>query len=167
MPVIECRDRAAQTKTDDEEYLPGSGEWVDPKTAVDHLEPLEDTHSELRDAGLRAIEVLQAFAGLMERRLGDPNVTVRDVALAFWKGAYALGLQCCAGVSMTDRAQLLGCERASISKGATSLCSSLGLAPSFYMKREGTAETFAKARIQSIAKQNGALPHVPPAGRSV
>jgi len=143
---------------------------IDRKTAVDWLEPNENQFDAIRDARVQAVRVLNGFGARIESALSRPGATLVDVATAYYQCAYALGLNSC-DLSMTERAEMLGIQRATISKGATAFCAAHDLEPSWAMKREGTADAYAEARRESIirtnAKLNGELPTVPNAGRSV
>ena len=132
---------------------------------INDLEP-ETTQDDVRDARVQAVRLLNAALSHIEAALCEKSATLVTVACRFWSVAYGIGANCCAGVSMTDRAQTLGIERATISKGATAFCAANDLEPSWSMKRECARTSFAAARIQSI-KRNGALPSVPPKGRTV
>jgi hypothetical protein len=136
--------------------------WIDRKTAIDHLEPLPDEHDDLRDFAVKSVAILNAFASRIES--GFAQGTVQSVAVQFWSVAYALGLNCAAGISMTDRAVSLGVQRATISKGARAFCLANDLPPSFMMKAEAAAESYCDSRVASIQRANGAhegadLPH--------
>ena len=140
---------------------------VEHRTCIDELEPIPDAHSDLRDAALRSVQILTAFANVIERSLARPGVTVQDVAVQFWGAAMALGLPCCDGLSYTDRSALLRCERATLSKCSTAFVTANDLAPSWFMKNASTGATYSKARLDSIAANNAELPPVPPRDRSV
>jgi len=68
---------------------------------------------------------------------------------------------------MTEIAEGLGVERATISKNATSFCWANSLNPSMYMKDAEVVEVYTERRIESIARQVGkrngklSLPAVP------
>jgi hypothetical protein len=141
--------------------------WIERKTAVDAIEPIEDTHDALRDAAVRYISVLNAFSDKIEAVLSNKRATMRDVAIAYYSTALALGLNSVNGRSFTEIADAWGLERATLSKAAVAFVGANGLQPSFAMKRAETASVYAGARLQSIERNNGALPDVPAAGRSV
>lgn len=101
---------------------------------------------------MRYLDLLEGFANRIESGLLDGSV--RSAAVAFWSAAYALGLKCCAGVSMTQRAEQLGVRRATISKGAKRFVESNGLTPSFYMKDKEAGQSYCRARLERIS--NGA-----------
>jgi len=126
-------------------------EPTDKRTAVDHIEPV----LEVREAGMRYLDVLQGFANCIESGITEGNM--RSVSVAFWSAAYGLGLKCCDGVSMTDRASQLGVTRAAISKGAKRFVESHGLPPSFYMKDQASGRAYCQARLNVVAngKANG------------
>ena len=136
---------------------------VDYKCAIDEIEPVPDRHSDLRDFALRSVGLLNAMACTIEAGLARGSF--ESVAVAYWSSAYALGLSGCAGMSMTERAQSLGVERATISKAAVAFCSANNLEPSPYMKNSGASESYCKARLESITRSNGATPR-PRANRS-
>ena len=118
---------------------------TDKRTAIDYIEPVLD----VREAGMRYVDVLEGFANRIESGIVGGNL--RSVSVAFWSGAYALGLKCCGGVSMTDRAKQLGVRRATISKGAKKFIESNGLSPSFYMKSKDSGRAYCKARLNVVA----------------
>ena len=121
---------------------------TDKRTPIDYIEPV----LEVREAGRRFIEVLDKFANRVESGIIEGNM--RSVSVAFWSAAYGLGLKCCAGISMTDRASQLGVRRATISKGAKKFVESNGLSPSFYMKDKASGRAYCQARLNVVA--NGA-----------
>lgn len=140
------------------------------RTPIDDLEPLVDTHTELRDFAIRSVEILHAFAVQIEYALAQPDATLTTVAVAFFQAAYALGLPQCEE-SMTVKAAKLGVERATISKGAVAFCAANDLQPSWHMKKECSSYTEARiAAIEHSGNGNGngsALPTVPARGSSV
>lgn len=125
-------------------------EWIDRREPVDDLEPIELESTKLRDARLKCVCLINAFASHIEAALLRPGATVQDIAVAFYQPVYALGCNICDGVSMTERSQMWGVERATISKGATAFCSGNGLPPSFYMKKEEAQNSYRGARVESI-----------------
>src|SRR5437667_9599492 len=92
-------------------------EHVDHKTPIDELEPLDNPHNDMRDFALRSVQILHAFANLIERAIARQSATMRDVAVAYWLVAYALEPPSC-DVSMTARAVQPAFDRLTISKGA-------------------------------------------------
>lgn len=151
----------------DTEYA--HGEWID------HREPWEYIEDEWRDeptdlvrnARVQAVRLLNAFGSSLESVLTRPNATLRDVTLRFYGLAFGLGLTLCDGRSMTEIAEGLGFERASVSKIACEFCRANNLVQSFYMKSALAPAAYQSARIASIEKANGKLPRVPPRGRRV
>ena len=126
-------------------------EWVTRHEPVDDIEPRILPADELRHARVEAIRLLNALGNAVERSNPQGNV-----AVAFWGAAYGLGLNCCDGMTMTERAQSLGVGRATISKGATSFCGANNLPPSYYMKTDGAGAVYSKVRIEVvIASSNG------------
>lgn len=123
---------------------------IDQRTPIDYIEPEVD----VRNAGLRYIRVLEAFA----TRIGDALSTgdIRTANTAFWGGAYGLGLSICGDLSMTKRASFVGVTRATISKAAQAFVTDNGLSPSFYMKSAESHRPYALARKSYIA--NGSKP---------
>jgi len=101
---------------------------------------------------MRYVDVLEGFASRIESGIVHGNL--RSVSVAFWSAAYGLGLKCCGGVSMTERAGQLGVRRATISKGAKKFVESNGLTPSFYMKDQAAGRSYCKARLNVVC--NGA-----------
>ena len=139
-----------------------NGHSVTPEQLISRHSPLDDIepqelHSDLvRDARIQTVRLLNAFGNVIERTLTDPNVNLTRVRTAFWGASYALGLNCCAGVSMTQRAASLNIERATISKAARNFVTANSLPPSYYMKLEAASDSYREARIQIvIASNNG------------
>ncbi len=120
-------------------------EAIDTRTAVDAIEPTLN----VRDAGLRYVELLEGFADRIQSGIREGNM--RSVQVAFYSAAYALGLKCCGGVGMTQRAEQLGVRRATISKGAKKFVESNGLSPSFYMKDKASGHAYCHARLRVVA----------------
>jgi hypothetical protein len=129
-------------------------EAIDTRTPIDHIEP----QLGVRDAGLRYVELLEGFADRIESGIKQGNM--RSVSVAFWSVAYGLGLKCCGGMGMTQRAEQLGVRRATISKGAKKFVESNGLSPSFYMKDIKAGHAYCHARLNAVAnghKINGSF----------
>jgi hypothetical protein len=99
----------------------------DDRTPISYIEPVLET----REAAMRYIDVLNGFANRIESGLLEGNL--RSVQVAFFSVSYALGLKCCAGMNVTERALQLGVEPESISKGAQEFVESHGLSPSCFM----------------------------------
>jgi len=129
--------------------------WIDHKTPVDDLEPVEDSHEALRDAAIKYTSIMNAYSTAMERAITAPNATVQRIASVHWQISYALGLNSCSGRSMTECARIWNLERATISKGATEFCRANDLEPSYYMKKESTQQSYRACRIAVIAASNG------------
>ena len=136
-------------------------EWISRHNPIDDLEPQALASDLIRDARLQTVRLLNSFANTIERTLADPSGDTTRVATAFWGVCYGLGLNCCAGVSMTERANSLGIEKATISKAARNFVTACGLEPSFYMKVEGASDSYRATRIAVViasANGNGAEP---------
>ena len=133
-------------------FLPD--EWIDRRAPVDDLEPIVLESDKLRESRLKCVCLINAAFSHIEAALLRPGATLTDIAVAFYQPAYALGCNICDGLSMTERADFWGVERASISKGATAFCSGNGLPASFYMKKEASQQSYRAARIKSIKKAN-------------
>lgn len=133
---------------DNNHFLPE--EWIDRREPVDDLEPDIKRSEAIHDARVKGIRLLNAMGTHIQDALLRPGSTIVDVAVAFYQTAYAFGLAVCDGKSMTERAEMWGVERASISKGATALCSLTEMPPSFYMKKETAQGSYRDARIKSI-----------------
>ncbi len=120
-------------------------EAIDNRTPIDTIEP----ELNVRDAGLRYVELLEGFADRIQCGINEGNL--RSAQVAFYSAAYALGLKCCGGMSMTQRAEQLGVRRATISKGAKKFVESNGLSPSFYMKDKQAGHAYCHARLRVVA----------------
>ncbi len=130
--------------------------WITRRCPVDDLEPQELRSDLIRDARVQGVRLLNSFGNVIERTFADPSLNATRIKTAFWGAAYGLGLNCCAGVSMTERAALLGIERATISKAARNFVTANGLPPSYYMKVESASDAYRETRIQIvIASANG------------
>jgi hypothetical protein len=122
----------------------------------DDIEPRISPADEVRHARVECVRLLNAFGNRIESALSEPSASVKSIATQFWAVAYALGLNCTEGMSMTDRAIALGVVRASISKGARNFVESNGLEPSWHMKSEASIDSYRETRIQVvIASANG------------
>jgi hypothetical protein len=71
----------------------------------DDLEPLENRHDELRDAALKYVALINSFGATIERALASGDLMM--IATQFWGCAFALGLICVDGRSMTTIAKCL------------------------------------------------------------
>lgn len=104
---------------------------------------VEDAPNLYREAAQRMCQVLNmAFVWQLQRRM---------TPLSFWQVAYALGLSCCDGVSMAERAKAIGVTRAALSKGVKEFQRATGLPPSFYMRSDAACVEYSKARIKQLA----------------
>lgn len=121
---------------------------VDSRTPIDAIEP----EIQVRDAGQRYIDILQDFASRVADSLirGD----IHSANVSFWSGAYALGIKCCGGISMTERAKQIGVQRATISKNAIRFIEANNIQPSFYMKEYQAGLSYCKARLRVINNGN-------------
>lgn len=118
---------------------------IDPRTPVDYIEPQVDVWS----AQERYIGVLQSFANRIKEGLSSGDM--RSAQTSFWGAAYGLGLKCCANITMTQRASMIGVKRATISKAAQSFITDNSLPPSFHMKSSASHVPYAIARKSYIA----------------
>src|SRR5215470_13939467 len=135
---------------DNPDYDPFGG-WIDRKTAIDVIEPEPDRHDDLRDAALKYTAVINAFGRRIEQGLATGSFAA--VATTFWGVAFALGLACVDGRSMTEIASMIGVARATISKNAIAFCHANGLQESFYMKNSEARESYTASRIESIQRK--------------
>lgn len=119
---------------------------------MDDIEPITPEFSKIRDARVKCVRLLNAFAAHVEAAILRPRSTKQDIAIAFYQPCYAMGLLVCGGVSMMNRAEYWGVERATISKGATEFCNGNSLPPSFYMKTEQAQKAYQKERINRIKR---------------
>src|SRR6267142_268863 len=105
-------------------------EWIDRRHPVDDIEPNIKSHDAIRDAREQAVKLINAGFAHIESAICRRGSTVSDIAVAFYEAAYALGLNICEGMSMTQRSDAWMVERATISKGATEFCRGHRLSPS-------------------------------------
>lgn len=133
-------------------YLPD--EWITPPNQINDIEPEISPADAVRDARVKCVQLLNAFAAHIEAALLRPGAQIKDVAIAFYQPVYALGLNIADGTSMTERSQHWEVERATISKGAIAFCNGNGLPPSFYMKDESAQKSYQNARVKSIKECN-------------
>ena len=131
-------------------------EWSHP---VDLLEPELTPADQIRHAQLMAVHMLNDLAVEMLGALTSAN-PVRTALTRLFGIGYAMGLSICDGVSMTETADRIGCERASISKVATSWNISHDLAPAFGQKSVEANAHYAKAR-REVVQSNGSNGHKP------
>jgi hypothetical protein len=125
--------------------------WSHP---ADILEPEESREDVLRDGALKLLRAMNAAFAHIEHVFRRPNVTVKDVEVAFWQVAYPIGVSCCDDVTMTERAERLGISRALISRSATAFCRAQNIPVSVHMKCEESADSYREARINSIIEAN-------------
>jgi hypothetical protein len=101
---------------------------VDYKSPDQCLEPILDA----REAGMRYIDVLNAFADHIEASLTEGNL--RSVQVSYWTVCFAVGLKRCGGMAMTERERQLGVRHGTIAKGAKAFIELHGLSPSCFMR---------------------------------
>jgi len=144
---------------------------IDRTAPWDVLEPEQSPEDQIRDARIAAISLITSCLSQVISALGESNATLTSVATVVWSWALALGLPCAEGMTVSRRAELLGVTRASLSKRMVEIVTVHSLPVSQFMKAEGSGDSYAEARRESIirtnAKLNGELPTVPNAGRSV
>jgi hypothetical protein len=109
---------------------------------IEDLEPICNESNEYREAAKRQLFILN--------RSFDWILNSENKVIASWQVAFALGLICCRGRTMTSISQDLNIERATISKGAIKFCKENSLQPSFYMKKEECKESYRCARNKTI-----------------
>ena len=133
---------------------------------VDHLEPLEKPFDQLRDARMMTVHLLNDFASEMLEALTSDD-PVRAALCRLYSIAYAMGLNVTGDVTMTERADQLGYERATLSKLAVQWNLAHDLKPSWHQKAASANETYARVR-RGVVQSNGAKPPTVPAkSRSV
>jgi hypothetical protein len=128
-----------------------STEGADNHLPVDDIEPQMASSDAFRDACVKFVRLLNATTSYIEApmsRYGAP----KEVQTAFWQVCYALGLNICAGMSMTERSKSIGIERATLSKGARAFCQGNDLPPSQYMKDAESEDAYRDGRLKSIRK---------------
>lgn len=79
---------------------------------------------------------------------------MRSVAVDFWAVAYAVGSWICKGVGVTQRAEMLGVERATLSAMMVKICVGNSWPPSQYMRDSETMTAYRLARIKAIETEN-------------
>ena len=119
-----------------------------PSTILDDLEPQEPDIYQMayKNAGKRFLYCLNAALSFI--------IESKDKRIAIYQVAFVFESAICEGKSMEEIADKLGCTRACLSKGAKAFCRMSGLPPSSYMKKEGTSNSYRKARIKSIKNAN-------------
>src|SRR6266404_7229155 len=103
---MEIAERGIATAPMTDAYLPET--WVDRKTAIDELEPLEREDDDLRDAAVKYVALINAFSTAIERALSDPRATLQNVRTAYWGIAFGLGLNSTCGRTVTEMAESIG-----------------------------------------------------------
>jgi hypothetical protein len=132
---------------------------------IDRLEPDEKPFDQLRDARLMTVHLLNDFASEMLKALTSDD-PARAALCRLYGIAYAMGLNITGDVTMTERSDQLGYERATLSKIAVAWNTAHDLKPSWHQKAASANETYARVR-RGVVQSNGAKPPpVPPRGRS-
>jgi len=125
------------------------------KTPVDEIEPMISHSDELHETRLRSFTLINNFAAALGETFSRRNVTLEQVETVYWQCCFALGLPVCQGQTLTSVAARLGCEKATISKGAVKFCESNGLGTSQYLKPEITRSSYREARLAAVIASNG------------
>ena len=76
--------------------------------------------------------------------------SAKNARTAAWQVAYAMGVPCCEGVTMTERAKAIRVTRACLSKGAKQFQRANGLPPSAFMKSDEASASYAEARRKQL-----------------
>jgi hypothetical protein len=119
---------------------------------VEHLEPETAPADAARDARMMCVLLLNDFAVEILRALTSQNGGGIQHALVRLYGiAYGMGLNVCADVSMTDRADQLGVGRATLSKIGRVWNEAHDLPPSFHQKTAAAITSYAATRRQVVA----------------
>ena len=132
-------------------------EWIYRKGPIDEIEPETSPADQVRDARVVAIALISACISAIVAGLSEPGATLSSVATIAWSWAYALGLPCAEGVSVTERSEMLGIQRATLSKRMVEITTVWGLPASQFMKSEQTRQTYSTARRDSIRQRNAKL----------
>jgi hypothetical protein len=146
---------------DDDHWLPE--EWITPAHQISDIEPETSPADQVRDARLATVHLLNDFAGMMLSAL-ERNHDARDGLVTLFGIAYAMGLNICDGMSMTERSDRLGVARATLSKIGVAWNQAHDLPPSFHQKSAEANQTFARKRREVVATSNGA--ELPPHSRA-
>lgn len=96
----------------------------------------------IREAALKSIAIMN--------RAFDHAMHADRPMVALWQAAFAIGLACCDGITMTRAGEICGVTRACISKGARQFCKDNELEPSFYMKSDEAAEIARETREKQL-----------------
>ncbi|HEX7531462.1 MAG TPA: hypothetical protein VF333_09980 [Pyrinomonadaceae bacterium] len=125
---------------------------VNRQTVVDDLEPQLKMADAVREARVEAVRLINSFASLIESALTRPRSTMRDLLTVFYQGAYAMDLNLCEDVNVTERADNIGVRRATLSKGMVAFCVGNSLPPSRHMKDKETQAEYLKARLERVTR---------------
>lgn len=105
----------------------------------------------LRDAGESFLRAMNSALAQIGSRLPQRH----PCAVDYWAVCYATGSWLCSGVSITERSQMIGVEKATLSAATIQFCTGNGFPPSEYMRNDPeTSEAYRQARLRSIAEEN-------------
>lgn len=107
---------------------------------VEDLEPVVRHYDELSIQNRAIYREASIQSAFIMNRAYDFVMHADNKIVGLWQSAFALGLACCDGISMTRAGEICGVSRACISKGARRFCELNELPPSFYMKSEEAVE---------------------------
>src|SRR5262249_8269204 len=67
-----------------------------------NIEPIPCRSDEIRDARLRFLEIVTDWSAKIHRALSEENPSLASVAAAFYGPAFAVGVPCLEGISMSE-----------------------------------------------------------------
>jgi hypothetical protein len=151
----EMAQRRVAIQPSDEYARDGDGNMV----RVYHHHPLQDLEPEeriedpVRQARVKCVALLNQSFAVIDAALSGPTATVQDGRVAVWGIALSMGLNMCAGTSVTETAARLGVRKATLSKKMTAFAAANDLPHSAYMKDEASRAAYANARLESIQRK--------------
>jgi len=126
-------------------------EGVFERHPIEDIEPDHDSSwTDINEVRKRAfLEASRRQLYVIEQAV-DCILLADNPRIASWQIAFALGLSCCQGRTMTAVAEKLMVTRAAISKGAHAFCAKVGVPPSEYMKSEEASDAYRGRRINEL-----------------
>jgi len=122
---------------------------------ISDIEPVEPPANQIRAAQIKAVVLINQFGSIMQEALEGPRASVDHARTRLYAIGFALGCNFVGNTTLTKKARELNVTKAVLSRHATAFADATGLAPSFYLKGEGTRKTYAMARRQVVAHSKG------------